>query len=463
MSRWTDKTGNTVTLLSSPQSAEFMHLNGTAEALVSLSIPQGIYTAATANIGYSYFTCVTLIPPTGNPPGGLLTHIFAYGYTPSSQVKVTLSAPITVTGNSMGLLLNMMVSQSASFGSCYDPAGTTPAYSITPTFSVTAARSAEESGLNGEVSSVNAGASSFTLLLADGQTLSVTTSKSTAYQGVPDLSAIIPGMLVTSDATLQSDGSQVARRIAVPDVSTSNISDLIGPVLQTNPSGPTGSGPSAVVLGPQQQGFLAANHGAAVWMPYNIGGANFQISGALPNLGSLPFVPSFNSSNVVAGQNVYVTTESTSVGTPGYIPANTVTLVPQTINATVSSVSTSGAFQDYTVTLAPYSLFPTLAVQQGQPVLLSNPGVVEVYLDNTTQRLNTQPLAPGSILRFYGLVFNDNGTLRMDCAQVNDGIIALSQASSTSGLTAGQVRTSYRSFGRGSQQVTTVMDDPAKP
>lgn len=24
--------------------------------------------------------------------------------------------------------------------------------------------------------------------------------------------------------------------------------------------------------------------------------------------------------------------------------------------------------------------------------------------------------------RFCGLVFNDNGTLRMDCAQINDGV-----------------------------------------
>jgi hypothetical protein len=36
--------------------------------------------------------------------------------------------------------------------------------------------------------------------------------------------------------------------------------------------------------------------------------------------------------------------------------------------------------------------------------------------------LNTQALAAGNTLRFYGLVFNDNGTLRMDCAQVNDGV-----------------------------------------
>jgi hypothetical protein len=30
--------------------------------------------------------------------------------------------------------------------------------------------------------------------------------------------------------------------------------------------------------------------------------------------------------------------------------------------------------------------------------------------------------AVGDVLRFNGLVFNDNGTLRMDCAQVNDGV-----------------------------------------
>jgi hypothetical protein len=63
-----------------------------------------------------------------------------------------------------------------------------------------------------------------------------------------------------------------------------------------------------------------------------------------------------------------------------------------------------------------------LAVQPGQTTVENNPSQVEVYIDNSTQMLNTQPLAAGSTLRFYGLAFNDNGTLRMDCAQVNDGV-----------------------------------------
>jgi hypothetical protein len=67
-------------------------------------------------------------------------------------------------------------------------------------------------------------------------------------------------------------------------------------------------------------------------------------------------------------------------------------------------------------------LLPSLAVQPGQTTLLSNPGNVVVYVDSNTQMLNATPLAAGSLLRFNGLLFNDNGTLRMDCAQINDGV-----------------------------------------
>ena len=148
----------------------------------------------------------------------------------------------------------------------------------------------------------------------------------------------------------------------------------------------------------------------------------FQISEQFTNLQNLPFVPRFNASNIVAGQNVDITSGNFMlVGGVG-TPANTITLIPQTINATVVSSQQIGTFTDYTVSLASYDLFPALAVQQGQTTLLNNPSQVEVYLDSDTQKLNVEALAAGSTLRFYGLVFNDNGTLRMDCAQVNDGV-----------------------------------------
>jgi hypothetical protein len=158
--------------------------------------------------------------------------------------------------------------------------------------------------------------------------------------------------------------------------------------------------------------------------------AQFQISGELTNLQSLPFAASFDSLNMVAGQNAYVSFTllpnccGNAAGT-----AQTVTLLPQTIDGTVIG-STSGSFTVYTVELASYDLFPTLASQTGQP-LLNNPDQIEVYIDNHTQMLNTQPLASGSTLRFYGLVLNDNGTLRMDCAQVNDGVDLTAQPSAS--------------------------------
>jgi hypothetical protein len=292
------------------------------------------------------------------------------------------------------------------------------------------------------------------MTLADGQSLSVNANSSTAYPGITDFSGLAPGMLVIADAAFQSDGTQLAQRIAVHDANTSSITDLIGPVLQTNPSGPTGIGPSAFVFGPQSQGYLDSP-GTMNEFAFNLNQANFQISGALPNLNSLPFVPSFSSANFVAGQAVALTTEATLLRGPGYPPAATVTLIPQVINATVNSVSTSGAFQVYTVSLAPYDLFPTLAVQQGQPVLLNNPNTVEVYVDSNTQRMNSMALAPGNTLRFYGLVFNDNGTLRMDCAQVNDGVTATLPSNPAAHSATGQVRT-IQHFGPGGVQQTTI-------
>ena len=65
---------------------------------------------------------------------------------------------------------------------------------------------------------------------------------------------------------------------------------------------------------------------------------------------------------------------------------------------------------------------PALAVQPGQTTATTGPSGVVVYVDSNTQLLNTKQLAVGTVFRFNGLLFNDNGTLRLDCAQINDGV-----------------------------------------
>src|SRR5450631_3581394 len=461
----TSQSGKNVSLLSTAQGAEFMDVNGGAKPFITTSIPQDVYTTATVTVGSAEFTCNTL-----TPSGGLDTSTFSYGQTPASQVTVTVPSPITVTGSGMGLSINLMVSQSVTYSSCYDPNGIYT-YSITPTFTVTPitfssqptnSENGKVTNLDGEVTAIGTTGNTFTLTPflgaltcpcpTGGPTLSITPDSNTVYQGIGNVSALTVGSFVDMDGAIQSDGSLRAMRISVEDTNTFGLSVLIGPILQTS-----SYGPMVIALGRQQAGYFSTTGQAAVWMPYNFGNSVFQISGQLTNLQNLPFVASFNGTNMVDGQNVSVTTQAAQFTGYPYIPAATITLMPQTINGTVVGSSTSGGFTDYTVSLANDDLFPVLAAQPNQTAVLNNASQVEVYVDSNTQMLNTTVLALGSTLRFNGLVFNDNGTLRMDCARVNDGVTGSSQSSVGTHLATGESHTVHHEGAGRLPQTTTVV------
>ena len=195
--------------------------------------------------------------------------------------------------------------------------------------------------------------------------------------------------------------------------------------------------------GRQQQGALFPDIYVLGAQAFSFGNAEFHISDQFMNLQSLPFTPNFTASNMVPGQNVYLSTSSlTNSGGFPYVPLTAVTLIPQTIDGMVAGMFGSGDFTVYTVELASYDLFPMLAVQPGQATLLNNPGEVQVYVDSNTQQLNSQPLASGSPFRFYGLVLNDSGTLRMDCGQISDGVslTPVAQSSAANRLVKGHAK-----------------------
>ncbi|MGO8817360.1 MAG: DUF5666 domain-containing protein [Terriglobia bacterium] len=430
----TSQSGKTVNLFTASQNnghnIEFIHLNGSGEPLVTVTVPQDNYTSAVANIGVNAgasaesaaFTCVSV-----DPTGVVDTNTSAFGYLPSPPT-VNVPTPITVNGTAMGLLLEMQVSQSAIFPPLCQVSGTAK-YSITPTFNLTPMvfsaqptnyKNGKETNLDGQVSSVNSGGNSFALVLVDGQTLSVNSKAGTVYQGVDAFSALAAGMFIDMDAAIQSDGSQLATRIAVEDLNPTNLSVATGPVLTS-----WASEPLVYSFNRQSQGYLTTSGHAANITPYDYSSAVFQISAQFANLQTLPFPARFDAANIFGGQNVYITSHAlTFGGFPTYMPATTVTLMPQTINGSVVGVSSSGSFQIYDVALAPYDLPPVLTLQTDivQSYTLSQPTTVQVYVDTSTQQLNHQALAPGSLLRFSGLLFNDDGTLRMDCGQVNDGV-----------------------------------------
>jgi len=455
----TSQSGKTVSLLSPGmgESAEFMHINGLAEPLVTTSIPQDIYTSATiAPGGMATFVCIALGPVDGQET--LTTDQFNNG-VPASAVTVTLPSPITVIGASMGLSLNLQVSQSATVGDCLTPDGFY-GFSVTPAFTLAAlnlspsptnSANGKVMGLDGQITAIGAG--NFTISIPDlegPRPLSVSSGSGTVYQGISNFSGLAVGTFVDLDGAIQSDGSVGATRIAVEDPAAGDV--FRGPLIEVVPS------VGVLTMHSHQwqgEGVLGLGEGS---MDLNFSSSIFQISGQLTNLSSLPFVPSFNAANMVPGQEVYASVASFSFDT-ARPPATTMTLMPQTIDATVTASSQNGNFTDYTVTLAPYDLFPMLAVQPEQTNVENNPSQVEVYVDGTTQMLNSQALAAGSTLRFYGLVFNDNGTLRMDCAQVSDGVAFQPAAGANVQGKAVAAQTVRHVSPGGTQQVITTVTE----
>ncbi len=418
----TSQSGKTVTVFSTPQSAEYIHLNGSVEPLTTVSIPQGVYTSATATFSEAGPTAYPICVGQNNAANEILTNgAFAGFFSTPPSVTVNLPAPITVTGTAMGLVLNLQVSKSVSSFDCISDS--TGAASITPTFNLTPVvistqptneRNGLATGLEGLISAVSTGGSSFTVTGADGPAWQVSSGSSTAFQGVTSAAQLTAGMSVDMDVAIQPDGSLLATRVAVFDTNPANVTLSTGPVLE-----PPTALPVLYALRVVREGPFPA----VVDSYFNVGSTVFQISGQLTNVQSLPFTASFKAANMVSGQNVFISTHAlTDAGGPAYIPATTVTLLSQTIDGTVSAVSSSGSFTTYTVTLAPYDLFPDLAVQPVLPTLLSQPNTVVVYADSHTQLLTSGAAAVGSVLRFRGLIFNDNGTLRMDCSQISDGV-----------------------------------------
>jgi Domain of unknown function (DUF5666) len=414
----TNTSGKTVSVFTTPQPAEFIHLNGAAEPLLTVSVPQDTYTAASATVQSApQVTCVM-----AQPNNGLSTDEFQSGTAP--VVTLSLPAPIRVTGTAMGLLLNLQVSQSVMPANCpLTPANPTinTAFIVTPVTLAsppTNLQNGKMSSLVGQISAVNAMANSFTVAAPDGPTWAVASDSNTIYQGVAAFSTLAAGMPVEMDLAIQSDGSLLATRVSVPDANPTNLTDVDGPVMQV-----TASVPALFTFGREVQGFLFMGEHFFGTVPFSFNNSVTQISPRLTNLQSLPFAPVFTTANMVPGQNVSFSAHAlTQQGGPTYIPATTLTLMPQTIDGVVTASGSEGNFTTYTISLAPYDLLPNLAVQPGQTTLLTDPNTVVVYVDSSAQLLNTKQLAVGSVFRFNGLLFNDNGTLRMDVAQVNDGV-----------------------------------------
>jgi hypothetical protein len=299
------------------------------------------------------------------------------------------------------------------------------AYTITPAFNLTVADlsspptnylNGRETDVLGQVSAATG--SGFTVTMGYNQgsptplpRQNVAVNTATVYQDVSGLAALTVGTFVDMDLAAQADGSLTATRVAVQDPQA--VDTLSGPLLSISNASPV-----VTFYGQQPQGPDLI--GGSTY--YDISQTSLAVSGGFTNLATLPFTPSFTAADLVPGQNIYMTTPKLSNAGGGYPPANTATLMPQTLDGVVTSAGSSENFNLYTITLAPYDLFVNMAGQPGGTNLIAQPSQVVVYADGGTSLAGvTEPVA-GTTYRFHGLVFNDGGVLRMDCDEVSPGV-----------------------------------------
>jgi hypothetical protein len=404
---------------------EWMHLNGAAEPLPAVAVPQGTYTSAIVTISNCTFSNVTFANQS------LTTEEFSGG--PCGQAMgsttVNLPSPIMVTGTAMALSLDLQVPQSFTLvGS-----GATAVVTVSPVFNLTpvaiAATPTNETngkviGVAAQVMSLNMNGNSFTALIPDGVSLTLSTNSSTSFQGIAEFSSLSANLLVSFDASIQSDGSLLATRVEVDDPTATL--EAVGPFL--NPAGSSGGFATALL---EFNGCASGSNpicgtaGPALFQ--SSGSTVFNIGQQFSNLASLPFPATFSGANFLQGQNISAFTSSAPQNSPPPIPnASTITLRPQTVNGMVTAISSQSAFTTYTVTLASYDLFPVLqqdAASDPTVPHITAPTVIVVYADTSALFLNSGGMVNvGSLLRFKGLIFDDNGTVRMDASEIYDGV-----------------------------------------
>lgn len=427
----TNAAGNSVTLMSSAQAQgrEFIHVNGTIEPLLTVTIPQDTYTSAAATLSGTAVSCLGINSSTGLLEGSGN----AGSATPTATV--TLPQPLVVNSPTVGLMLTLLVSQSASVDcgqdDAFQTAKTNPAFTLT-SFAIASEPDSPMNGavdaLQGQVTNVDGNTLQIMLPLnyaspeMSAGALTVTADAATVWDGVASAQQLAVGQFVIVDGALQADGSVRATRVTLPDPNAVDVQSgqlqfaaLPGQLNSVD----QGTYPAFGLSQNQQQG----TDSYTFYNNYETTATSvFSMSSAATNLSSLPFTPSFVAANLVVGQNVYVSSQAYSLAHANiFTTVNTVTQLPQTIDALISSVATSGNFTVYTVTRPSDDAFVLLAGSGPQQVPLAQPATVMVYVDASTKMLASQAPAVGGSLRFYGLLFNDAGTLRMDCTRILDG------------------------------------------
>jgi hypothetical protein len=408
--------GTSAPLLTIPRMVELGSLNGVARPLVTVTVPQGLYTSVEFTYGPSTFV---VIDESGGPG---LTEVGHYNFGATTSQGLTVKAPLTsaltVTGDAMGILLNLNIAKSITYTPFLNgsnpniqPGGGgtnfTPTYSLTGV-TIAAQPSTVKDGMvedvHGQVSAISAGM--LTITSEDGATLDFDTSGSTVFAGTSGTMAPAVGSYVDVDAALQMDGSMLATRVQAEGTQPY---DLVGQIGEYHSQYPYITNTAREQQGPNLPNEIGLSY-VALELETSSQFVTAWPNGTAPT--GLPFTPTFDASSIATGQNIAAPLDALQATSTQYPVVNTMTLEPQTIDATVTAVASANGVTTYEVSLFPNDLMAILGTTPD----------VTVYATAVTHTITTAQLTGGMVGRFRGLLFNDGGTLKMVASEVEDGV-----------------------------------------
>ncbi|MDE3163737.1 MAG: hypothetical protein KGL64_10805 [Acidobacteriota bacterium] len=390
----------TVSAVSSTTPMEMMHLMGTMQPLAMVSAPQGTYTGASITIGSAtvmYMDPTTKAPVQATIPGPIMG-------------TVTFSSPITVGSTPMAMGFDLDLGSSVTMGSNGN-------LSMNPIFHVTSGMQGSGNPLDpsnggiqqmmGALSSVSGSSITMTSMQA-AQSFTFATNSSTVFDGT-SMSSMTNGMLVMVDASLQADGTLMATKIQ----SMMNSGGVMGGGIITAVTGQPPTSLTMVMQNGAGSGMMSSDFAAGATIDLS-GSTTYQIDEDGMDMVGLPFTPAFDDNHIYAGQSVMPISSSSmmsggsggmmgggSMG--GTMTASTVELEPQGITGTASAAISSGATTSFTMTLPSDSAFTTLTGATS----------VKVFQQSSTTITGTSPIASGTSMHAFGLLFFDGGQWKM--------------------------------------------------
>lgn len=395
-----------VTVVSSTVPMEMMHLMGVMQPLAMINAPQGTYTSASVTIGSAnvmYMDPTTRQPVQETIPGPM-------------TATVNFSSPMTLGTTPMAMSFDLDLANSVT-----GTAGGT--LSMNPVFHFSSGMQGAGSPgdfanggiqqMMGSVASVSGSSFAMNSMQA-AQNFTFMTNGSTTFSGT-SMSGMGNGMILLVDATLQPDGSLMATRVQ----SMMNSGGVMGGGIMTAVTGQPPTSLTMVMQNGTGTGMMSSAFGSGVTVNVS-GGTTYTMDQDGVDMAGLPFTPVFDGSHIYAGQSVMPIGSSGMMsggmgggmmgGGPmaGTITATQVSLEMQGVSGTTSAAVTSGATSSFTLTLPTDCAFKTLT---GAPT-------VTVFQQPTTIVGPTSPIASGSLVHVFGLLFYDGGQWKMVAARI---------------------------------------------